>query len=540
MKTINYLALIALLNLSNSIECLRIMSKAAPDNSKNPARSSLVYLGSKTTAELSTIRKQTAVPSSLHVELEFTAATVENVLAGTIVPPNQTGAVGPKQYILACNQMIVSCDKNTGQPDGVLNLPYSSFFGTVAGNARVLYDSFAQRWYFSMDQNPFSVPSVSESKLIIAISDSCVITNDTTWLFYTFAGNQFYPIATPSDEPIYAEFNQLAFDQYAIYLTINVLPGNFSTSFGTSLIVIQKSSIETNVASPTFTIFYSIDPDPIGANLFQPPAINYDPNPQYGYIILAPAVQPGYADYTQLLMSRVINPASATPTLGPTIYINIPTYSEPFPAPNKGNLFGPIGGLQPGIYGALAVPNVRNHQLYACHDINVDQAGNGTLTGDRTACRWYQLDLTGDPTGRGRGVENPDTVPAVIQVGTIFDNAAVDPTFYVINSLMTNKNGDTLITGTQSGVNNFADVYYASRKATDPAGEVSTPINLTNTPFSYNFAPNSNIGVGPMERWGDYSFVALDLDEKSFWLTGEYAAVPNGWGIRTAKLVPAR
>ena len=75
----------------------------------------------------------------------------------------------------------------------------------------------------------------------------------------------------------------------------------------------------------------------------------------------------------------------------------------------------------------LQAPHVRNKQLYACHSIQIDSTGTGNPTGDRVGIRWYQFDLTGDPTGNGCGTETETTCPVLVQWGTIYDSAASNP-----------------------------------------------------------------------------------------------------------------
>ena len=132
--------------------------------------------------------------------------------------------------------------------------------------------------------------------------------------------------------------------------------------------------------------------------------------------------------------------------------------------------------LQTGIGSGLTAPHVRNKQLYVCHNIQVDNTGNGTPSGNRVGVRWYQFDLTGDPTGNGCGAETETTCPALVQWGTPFHSAEDTPKFYYIPAIMTNKNGDLVIEGTVSGTNDFTNVFYAGRKATDPLGTLRDPV----------------------------------------------------------------
>ena len=165
--------------------------------------------------------------------------------------------------------------------------------------------------------------------------------------------------------------------------------------------------------------------------------------------------------------------------------------------------------------------------------------GNGTPSGDRVGIRWYQFDLTGDPTGNGCGIETEATCPALVQWGTLFDPAADNPKFYFVPAIMTNKNGDLVIEGTVSGATDVTNVFYAGRKATDPLGSLRDPVLITNnTSNQYNYGQQDS-GFG--QRWGDYTNLAPDpSNDLNIWSTGEWAAIENGWGIQATQLLPTK
>ena len=106
---------------------------------------------------------------------------------------------------------------------------------------------------------------------------------------------------------------------------------------------------------------------------------------------------------------------------------------------------------------------------------------------------------------------------------------------------MTNKNGDLIIEGTVSGNNDFTNVFFAGRKATDPLGTLRDPVlatNNTSNPFNNGaFSTAGNEG----QRWGDFSSLAPDpSNDLAIWSTGEWAAIENGWGIQATQLLPIK
>ncbi len=501
------------------------------------------------TPKLSVHNRATYSESAFPVQsigLNFTAATPSNTVSWLEPLQNQNGWVGPKQYILMSYGAIRSFDKFTGQPDGVLNIDASNFFGVYANDVRINYSRYADRWFMSCE---IRVPY--PNGLIIAWSDSGVITPGTVWTIHTFTSEELAPQNNPADGPALTDYNQLATDANAVYISVDTFDAITGVFLGTSTVVMPNSSFVSGNAF-NYTIFPAIlpGPNPTTFGPYTPPADNFDPQPEYGYLVHASSNQitgyPSGDTYNQLYLYRIINPGSSNPTLSAEIPLAVPDYSDAVNAPHKGNLYTVLlGGVNAGFLQTtdclLTAPHVRNKQLYVCHNIQVDSTGTGTPNGDRVGVRWYQFDLTGDPTGQGRGIETATTVPWLVQVGTLYDSSASNPLFYYIPAIMTNKNGDLVIEGTVSGANAYTNVFYAGRKAMDHLGTLRDPVLITNNtsnPFNNGPLNNpANVNIG--QRWGDLSSLAPDpCNDLDIWGTGQWAAIKNGWGIQVTQLKP--
>ena len=457
------------------------------------------------------------------IGLNFTSSTLSDTII-PLVSPMPSGWVGPQQYILASYGSIRSFDKTTGLPDGALDIDAFSFFGSAAANGyqpSIHYSRFLDRWIISIDNVFFS------TDFIVAWSDSGIITPETVWTFATFSVTELGPEVAF----IYERF--VASDANAVYISLETFnaPPNYN-EIGTSTIVIPNSAITTGNSSPAFTVFSGIADNSMNNTV--PPAVNFDQDAQFGYLINA-------FDYSQLYFYRILNPGSAQPTLGQPITLNVPPYAEAALAPHKGNLYTSNNSTamyidtQSGPDRILTIPHVRNRQLYLCHMTQVNSMGQGTPSGDRAGIRWYQFDLTGDSTGNGCGIETETTCPVLVQWGTIYDSAAENPKFYYLPAIMTNKNGDLVVEGTVSGVNDYINVFYAGRKASDPLGFLRDPALITNTTNPYNYGPYYD------QSWGDYSALAPDpSNDLIIWSTGEWAAVNNGWGFQATQLLPTK
>lgn len=464
------------------------------------------------------------------VPLDFDAATAGDTVSAIFIPQNLNGWVGAEQYILMSYGAVRSFNKATGLRDNVLNIDASSFFNVGAGDVRIDYDRFSQRWITYCET--INLDGVSDG-IVICISSDAVITPYTRWYKYTLP----QIILNPGNPNGSLDYGQLAVDQNAIYVGVNAFSDPDASVFvGSTALVIQKSSV-INGGTPVYTVF----PGLLGNinSQYLPPADNFTPNPTYGYFINA-VVNYNNTPPTgsnQLALYRISDAGSATPTITGPIFITVPAFGYADVAPHLGNLYGLDGYLQSG-NALMWAPHVRGNYLFCAHDIQLNQAGEGKNLadgGDRIGVRWYQFDLTAG------GVEAPNTIPTLVQSGTLFDNAATNPKYYFNASIMTNKNLDLVISSTVSGNLDYTNVIYAARKATDIPGTLRDPVYITQAANSYNFGTLAQINAGALlgQRWGDESSLSPDpINDLEIWNTQEYATSNNAWAINVSKLVP--
>ncbi len=482
----------------------------------------------------------------------FYGATIKNVQALLRSQPNANGGVGPEQYILITNDHIRSFNKLTGQPDGILDMDTASFFGFPTADTHIMYDRWGKRWiavgdiidYYSC-QGLVDFPSIG-----IVYSDGPIITSCTQWKPYRFANLEIIPPCTVTAPNSGIDSPLLATDQNAAYITVSIFGLNVDQFLfplvGITLIVIPQSAFEADCLSGLYNI---ITPVSFGGNPAQsqqsPPANNFDPNPQYGYIINAQNnynQYPSNMNYTALYLYRIENAGSGNPQLGPQVTIPVASYTDPSFAPHFGNLYGYSGLMQTsGCSFDQGGTHIRNKQLYVAHASLMNSAGVGQYqTGDRVGIFWYRFDLTGDPTGQGKGTETPSTVPALVQSGVIVDpRNTTNPLYYYLPCIMTNVNGDMVITGTVSSAVNYINVFYTTKSFNS---STTAPIMLlTNNANSYNFGtlafdnyPLPETG----QRWGDYGSIFPDpVGDLNIWSTNEAVAFLNGWGVLATQFV---
>lgn len=476
------------------------------------------------------------------VGVNFVAGDVATnpTLQGT--PPDSMGVAGPEQFYFAINNAMAVFDKQGNKQDFLdcengtfLNLDgdFSLFLDNT--DPRIRYDKSTDRFYYSiLNFDDFQSNAISGFSL--AVSDSGVISNNTTWTVVNIFDQSIIPdsIGCSGDQNLFLDFDTLGIDDNALYVGGNMFDVNDPAGpwIASSVFVIQKESL-LNDGPVYITAFRDITgftgwvtPFRDSSSTLQP-ATNFDENPTFGYVIAQDPTMFG-----KLNLYRIANAGTTTPSISAQIPLDVlttfcaeadltfvhPTFSQ--------NLYGNAGVLDP-LDDRLQSAHVRNKQLFACHTIIVDANGVGSAAGDRIGIRWYQIDLTGDSTGNGQGTEELNTVPALVQAGTIWDPSPNNPLSYYMATIMTNKRDDLVVSGTVSGVTQHTSAFYVGRLATDPLGvlRIGATINdrvyaVGSGAYTRSISAVNQFG----QRWGDYSYVSLDpVDDMTMWTIQEIA-----------------
>ncbi|MGH9813094.1 MAG: hypothetical protein ACRD4T_08155, partial [Candidatus Acidiferrales bacterium] len=449
-------------------------------------------------------------PQTLGVS--FTGATLADSFS---LPPDSMGDVGPTQYVVMVNGRIRSFNKTTGVADGVLDFDDSVFFDSVRNGAgvtdpRIRYDRLTKRWFLII------INVALPNRILIAVSDAAsqgIISGSTVFTFF------FIPNDSPAPpNACLADYPTLGVDANALYIGTNNFCGpdlNNLDFDNTDAYVVRKSSILAagpivttvfpNLA--TFSMFSCT-----GGPLTPQGVDNFDPGATEGYFIGVDICLFGL-----LTLRRVSNPGG-TPSISGDIFITVPTTTFPEDAPHLGMVGNNrLDALDDRLYAA----HFRNGRLWTAHNIEVDSAGVGSTTGNRTAVRWYEL----------QDVASPGT-PGVRQAGTIFDPEVSNPRFFWIPTVMVSGQGHAALGFSTAGTNFRADGATVGRLSGDPLGTTQAVANYTASTTAYN--PQM---VNP-QRWGDYSYTSLDPDDDmTMWTIQEFCDSTNSWGVRVVKLM---
>ena len=443
------------------------------------------------------------------------------------VPPDSMGAAGPEQFIVAVNGRIRSFDKTSATADGIVDVDTDIFFkpvmtplgGGVTSNftsdPRIRYDRGTKRWFIVMIDVPNNGSSYFANRVMIAVSDTPIVSAGTVWTYFFFN-----PTANFVDYPT------LGVDNNALYIGANIFNLAGTAYVNADAYVVRKSSI-LGAGPGTVTVFSNLI-----TGLGCTPGQDGPYTPQ-GVDNASAAATEGYfigvswCFFSELVVRRVINPGSASPTISANIAVNTPLFTVVYTQPHLGNTLG-VNGYLDASDTRLMSAQVRGGNLYTAHGITVDASGTAVSSvvfdpNGRNAARWYRINsLT--------------TTPAVAESGTVFDNAAVaSARWYSYPGIQVTGQGHMAIGVTASGTLLRANGAYTGRLATDPAGATDTPTLYTNTLAAYDpaFDPGGAFG----RRWGDYSYTSVDPnDDMSMYTIQEYTEADDSWGVRVVRL----
>jgi hypothetical protein len=459
-------------------------------------------------------------------DLSFTAATYTDT--GSF-PPDSMGAVGPAQYVAAVNGRLRSFNKTTGLADGVLNVDMDVFFEPVmtppatnnfTSDPRIRYDRLSGRWFLIIIDVPGRAGALP-NRVLLAVSDSGVLTPATVWSFYYF---QHDVVSPAGDSGQFADYPTLGIDANALYIGVNLFGTRGSGSFAnTTGFVIRKSSV-LNGGPIVVSAFRGLVKKVQGVNTgpYTPHGVdNYDPNATEGYFL---GVDAGV--YGKLALRRVSNPGG-TPSMSANVSITVPLTGGTLTVPHLGNTGGSAGNLD-GLDYRLMAAHIRNGRLWTSANIAVDNSGVPSGTDSRVGVRWYEL----------QGIGSGQT-PSVVQSGTLFQpsaNNTADQRNYWMGTIMVSGQGHALMGFSTAGANEFINAGTAGRLASDPLGTLRTAQLYTSAASSYN--PVKDPGGAGGRRWGDYSYTCLDpSDDMTMWTIQEFCASQDIYGVRVAKLL---
>src|SRR5262245_7347662 len=396
-----------------------------------------------------------------------------------VPPPDTHLAVGPHHLVEVVNNDIAFFNKSNSNPVETAFLtdffaplgPFSETFSTVdAFDPQVSYDEIAERFIVTALSR---VDSVETSHLLLAVSDD----DDPR------GGWEMHRIDVEDGDAYWGDFDRLGWDADGIYVSMGMLSWNNRHINHSSLITIDKASVLDNDNS-TLTYF---DVDRNAGHLWMQPAVMRGANPGDPMFFVQAKQQGG----NSLLVTKMTDKLSANPTFTDfqvpvAHYDTTPDATQP-----SGDL------LDTGMNAQMISTAWRDDRLVAAL-----HAGDGDLM----RASWYEFNTNG-----------PE--PTLVQSGRIDPGPGIH-TYYP--SIEIAPNGDLGMTFMQSSATEFPSVYITGRKFADAIGVMQTPVLVKAGEASLR---SPDFFDAPPIRVGDYSGIAIDPSDGSFWAANEYAKV---------------
>jgi hypothetical protein len=416
-------------------------------------------------------------------------------------------AVGPTQILVVVNGFITVFGKTGIQ--GTLSSYLDTFFesvrnGRISVDPHARFDRLTQRWFI------VAINVETSNRILLAVSDGDTISGVGSFKFFQFRHASAPPAG---DQGRFADFPTFGLDAKALYIGTEQYDVSFNPPrrLGASVFVVRKSSV-LGPGPIVVTAFRNLA-TPNGG-IYAPQGVsNDDPASDQGYFI---GVDAGL--FGRLLLRRVNNPG-ATPSLSPSVPIQVPSTSAPLNVPALGTssrLHAVDDRLSSATLHRNALSGTRT--LWVAHNIEIDARGVGKAGGGRTAARWYELaDLA--------------STPRLVQAGTLFDPASADPRHFFMPSLAMSLQGHAALACSTAGAGRYAEAAVAGRLAFDPLGSLRPFFIGRSSTTPYNQA-----GTNP-QRWGDYSETVVDpADGMTLWTAQEYCNSNNSWGVQVLEL----
>ncbi|MBI3834345.1 MAG: hypothetical protein HY287_08460 [Planctomycetes bacterium] len=434
------------------------------------------------------------------------------------IPPDSMGTVGPTQIVVHTNGRIRTFTK-AGTADGALDTTDVTFWASVAPGVpvgtnpgitdpEVRYDRLSGRWILLA----VTYAETVGNKTVIAVSSGSTIVNQASFTFYSFV----------LDSTRFCDYPSMGVDANAVYTGCNLFSsgGAFQR---TSAAVIRKTSILSGgpIVTTTFANigFYA----PRGVD-------NDDPTATEGWIVGTDS------GFTNRIDIRRISTPGGTPTSSATITLSV-LNTNMVTQPASGSTTNlDVGSDQ------LFMAMIKRNKLTGVSSLWTAQSVEETAacvasttasTDRRIGARWYEIAVPLSPTA-----------PTITQQGNLCTTASSGTTDnakrgFIYPTVTLSGQGHLALAATYASSTDFAGIAAAGRLRTDVSGGTRAPETILQSGLA---AYTLNDGAA-RNRWGDYSFTAVDPnDDQTIWTFQEYADLTSTctfgscWSVRAVQL----
>ncbi len=402
-------------------------------------------------------------------------------------PPDPSAGVGPGHIVETVNTSIEIFDK---AGNSLFLDTLEDFFAPVRPpitfaevfDPKTIFDEASGRFIVTADDVDFVT---GRSFILVAVSNSSDPSNPLDWEKHRIENTD-----TTQGFATWGDFPQLGVDADGIYVTFNMFTFGFPIFTHTKIMAIDKATV-LDADANTLT-FFDVNPagledDGLGGHLHftLQPAKMHGANPGDPMFFVE---EDAFGDRTNLRVIVMTNKLSDDPNLAP-FCITVPEYDPTPVAQQPGFLFPTLDA------GDTRILDVawRDGRLVALHTTGTEDEIGARI-------RWYEFDTLG-------------LHPTLTQTGEIDQGPGVSSFMPGIDIA---PDGSIGVVFMQSSAAEFMSVYLTGRVETDPLGFMNTPILVR---------AGEDVYVDPplFFRTGDYSSVAVDPTDGSFWATSEFS-----------------
>ncbi len=402
------------------------------------------------------------------------------------IPPDPDIAVGPNHVITVVNTSFRISDKegNTLKTIVADNWFNSALNGADPFDPKVIYDHFENRWvmvWLHVDD-----PTSTSYYLISVSDDDDPIGSWNNWALPSNVNGN-----TPAGN--WGDYQGVGYDDKGLYLTSNQF--SFSSSFQyVKIRIIPKADIYA--ASPgavTWNDLWNISyPNTSSSAFGLRPARMKTASPDGNYYF---AVQGRFTVNTNIGVFTLRDPLGS-PVLTSNS-VSVTTYRSPSD-PDQ------LGGGSPRIDGGGF--NFRNEPVYQDGSLHiVHSVANGILSN----VRYIEVDI-----------------PSMTAVRDL--SLGTTKHYHTYPAIAVSEENDVLLTYSRSSGDEYMGAYFTILRngSTTPVGSITLQEGKANYVKTFG---------GTRNRWGDYNGAYTDpADPSQFWVSTEYVANTNTWGVWVA------
>jgi hypothetical protein len=451
------------------------------------------------------------------------------------IPPDPSGAAGTDRVIAVANVMI---EARTKAGALLWKDALKDFFSpltptTFTFDPKVVYDHYEGRFVVvTLEQEEPPVPANPSagniSRILLAVSKTGTPATATAadWYYHAIdaktpidAGPPFgvlefwadYPGFELDEEAVYITANMFAFPPFSgfggvrLWIVDKGVVGGFYSG-GAAAVTVHNPYALAGIATTTMpALVFGVGGVPGG-----PPVIGT-------FLVSYSGLTGGGIEFVQIV--RVDDPLG-TPSFTQE-YVSVGDIEGPsFPALPDAPQSGSSAEIEVNDRRALDAV-WRDGELWLTTTI---LPNSGSDVGQTTA-HWFELSTTAVPGGAITLSDQGDVGGEDIATGT----------FTFFPSIAVNSSGTAGIGFSASAPSIFPGAYATGRHSTDSAGTTQGSATLKAGEDFY-----LRTFGGPRNRWGDYSGMAIDPVDGSFWVYNEYAMLRGSgtppedgkWGTR--------